>query len=89
MTLRENAAVAEWLESDLPFHSMRDNQYHGVEILGGMWGARLDNGARVKLDGALRKLIKDVRIAIFALIYLADSQKNRPTFREQELSLYV
>ena len=59
-TAREQAAVSEWLQSELFFHSMRDNQHHGVEILGGMWGARLDTGAREKLDGALKKLLKDV-----------------------------
>ena len=38
--LREYYAVNEWLESDKNFHIMRDHQYHGTEILGGMWGSR-------------------------------------------------
>jgi len=59
LTQREQAAVIEWLESGLAFHSMRDNLHHGVEILGGMWGARLDSGHREKLGGALQKLLKD------------------------------
>ena len=52
--------MSEWLQSELPFHSMRDNLHHGVEILGGMWGARLDTGARERYDGAVKKLLTDV-----------------------------
>jgi len=37
---REKQAVEEWLNSDKDFHIMRDHRYHGVPILGGMWGAR-------------------------------------------------
>ena len=37
---REVAAVDEWLNSDKDFHIMRDHKYHGVPILGGMWGVR-------------------------------------------------
>lgn len=37
---REKAAVDEWLNSDKQFHIMRDHPYHGVAILGGMWGAK-------------------------------------------------
>ena len=40
LSLREKAAVDEWLESDKDFHIMRDHPYHQTEILGGMWGAR-------------------------------------------------
>ena len=60
MTEREVAAVSEWLDSGLAFHSMRDNLHHGVEILGGMWGARMDTGLREVLDTALRDLLQDV-----------------------------
>lgn len=38
--VREVEAVNEWLSSDKDFHIMRDHNYHGVLILGGMWGAR-------------------------------------------------
>lgn len=38
--IREKEAVDEWLASDKDFHIMRDQRYHGVPILGGMWGAR-------------------------------------------------
>jgi hypothetical protein len=37
---REVSAVNEWLNSDKDFHIMRDHPYHGVPILGGMWGCR-------------------------------------------------
>jgi len=40
LSIREKAAVDEWLESDKDFHIMRDHPYHATEILGGMWGAR-------------------------------------------------
>jgi len=37
---RERAAVAQWLESDIPFHTMRDNPGMSVGMLAGMWGAK-------------------------------------------------
>ncbi len=37
---REKLAVDEWLASGKQFHIMRDHPYHGVPILGGMWGTR-------------------------------------------------
>lgn len=40
LSLREKAAVEEWLKTDKGFHIMRDHPYHGVPILGGMWGAK-------------------------------------------------
>jgi len=39
---RAVAAVNELLNSDKDFHIMRDHNYHGVPILGGMWGVRGD-----------------------------------------------
>lgn len=45
LTLREEAAVAEWAASGAPFHSMRDHPVHtqyalewGQPLMGGMWG---------------------------------------------------
>jgi hypothetical protein len=35
---REAAAVGEWLESGLPFHTMRDWYTHTDPMLAGMWG---------------------------------------------------
>jgi len=40
LNMREADAVQEWIESDLPFHIMRDNPAHNIAILGGMWGAK-------------------------------------------------
>jgi hypothetical protein len=37
---REFFAVNEWLKTDKKFHIMRDHPYHGVPILGGMWGCK-------------------------------------------------
>jgi len=38
MTLRELAAVRDWLTSGLPFHVMRDHVMHMEPVMGGMWG---------------------------------------------------
>ncbi len=37
---REQAAVSEWLDSDFPYHAMRDHQYHGRQLLAGLWGLK-------------------------------------------------
>ena len=42
---REKIAVDEWLASGADFHLMRDHPYHGVPILGGMWGVK---GSKIK-----------------------------------------
>lgn len=39
---REGAAVADWLESGLGFHTMHDHIAHTARVMGGMWGARRD-----------------------------------------------
>ena len=38
VNIREQAAVAEWLESGKHFHIMRDYFSHAALIFGGMWG---------------------------------------------------
>ena len=43
LSLREKAAVDEWLTSGKTFHIMRDHPAHGTEILGGMWGVRCNS----------------------------------------------
>ena len=35
---REAAAVAEWIDSGLPFHAMRDWYTHADPVLAGLWG---------------------------------------------------
>lgn len=37
---RENTAVEEWLDSGFPYHAMRDHQYHGRQLLAGLWGVK-------------------------------------------------
>ena len=39
---------------------MRDHHDARAEILAGMFGARLDTGARERYGGALQKIMKDV-----------------------------
>ncbi len=43
ITQRESEAVQEFLRSGEDFHIMRDHPHQAVEILGGMWGAKLQN----------------------------------------------
>jgi protein O-GlcNAc transferase len=40
LSLREKAAVDEWMKSDKGFHIMRDHPCHGFPVLGGMWGVK-------------------------------------------------
>ena len=40
LTIREKAAVLEWIDSDKGFHIMRDHPYHKFPVLGGMWGVK-------------------------------------------------
>ena len=51
---REVDAIKEWLSSNKDFHIMRDHPYHGVPVLGGMWGCR--NGLMREIG--LSKLIE-------------------------------
>ena len=62
LTSREAAAVTQWLEeTEEPFHVMRDNPHHGTEILGGMWGARMDTGHREEFRGVMGELLEAAR----------------------------
>ncbi len=40
LSMREKAAVDQWLTSPKQFHIMRDHPWHGTLILGGMWGCK-------------------------------------------------
>jgi hypothetical protein len=40
ISVREAAAVAQWTQSGLPFHVMRDWWTHSDPIMAGMWGGR-------------------------------------------------
>jgi len=37
---RERRAVAEWEDSDLTVHIIRDNEAHDAPILAGLWGIK-------------------------------------------------
>jgi len=39
LTPRDKAAVDEWIASNQFFHVMRDHPFHGMPVMGGMWGA--------------------------------------------------
>jgi hypothetical protein len=39
LSIKEAAAVKEWIESGKEFHIMRDHPQHGAYICGGLWGA--------------------------------------------------
>lgn len=40
LSKREQLAVDEWIASGADVHIMRDHPYHGVPMLGGMWGVK-------------------------------------------------
>ena len=40
ISIRDKAAVDEWIATDKGIHIMRDNCQHGWEICGGAWGAK-------------------------------------------------
>jgi hypothetical protein len=40
---REKIALQQWLNTDKSLHIIRDHPYHGVKILGGMWGLQNKN----------------------------------------------
>jgi len=40
LSIRDKAAVDEWLNSDKNVHIMRDHSFHSVHIMAGMWGVR-------------------------------------------------
>ena len=55
---RESDAVEEWIDSDLPFHIMRDNAAHNIEIMGGMWGSKagIIPGFKTMMDDWIAKI---------------------------------
>ena len=59
LTVREKAAVDEWLNSDKDFHIMRDHPYHGARILGGMWGVR--NGLLKNIGDLINSYFQSIR----------------------------
>ena len=65
---REQVAVMEWMSSSLPFHTMRDHPDHQVEIMGGMWGAKMDLGHRELFSNLTQLLINDVNTTSYRAI---------------------
>ena len=43
LSMRERLAVDQWMDSNKPFHVMRDHPHHGFPVLGGMWGIMPDS----------------------------------------------
>ena len=59
---REAEAVAEFMDSALPLHSMRDHPSHGVPMLGALWGTHLNRrGARDEWKKAWVNILHDKR----------------------------
>lgn len=56
LSVREKAAVDEWLSSDKLFHIVRDHPFHDVKIMGGMWGAK--RGAISEMSELINDYIK-------------------------------
>ena len=50
-------AVNEFLNSSKLVHVMRDNPYHNVPILGGMWGIKLTPDMRLNMEQAFTEII--------------------------------
>lgn len=64
---RGAAAVREWMAGNKSFHLLRDHPYHGIPIMGGLWGARWDletrnvSEFRNELAGIRSTMIKEAR----------------------------
>jgi hypothetical protein len=57
---REEAAVAEWVESVRALHAMGDHPWHPVPMLGGGWGALLtDEEVRGHWRSSWTQILKD------------------------------
>lgn len=60
LSLREKAAVDEWMASGELIHCMRDHPHHSVPILGGMWGMK--HGAIPDYAEILERFKKEDRL---------------------------
>ena len=61
ITPREISAFNEFFASDKKFHVMRDHPNHGVPILGGTWGTKLelDSIVRKQFNNSFNKMFQD------------------------------
>ena len=73
---REQAAVQEWLDSNLTFHVMRDSPHHSTAILAGMWGG--DNARAAVYRPLIQQLIRPswlaIRIRLRVLVTFSDER---------------
>ena len=60
ITPREVSAYEDFIQSEKHIHIMRDHPDHGVQMLGGTWGAKLDQQfVRENFNNSFRKMFKD------------------------------
>jgi hypothetical protein len=73
---REAAAVQEWEQSGLLFHSMRDHAAHGRGLNGGMWGGiwRNQNWAAPRMIDLWNKWVLDYQADYHAAGHTDDDQ---------------
>lgn len=73
-TLREVAAVTEWLETHPPLgvHMMRDHPSHNWHVMGGLWGARLKGEDRVGWRDRVKRIFYQASNVMW--LYLEDQR---------------
>lgn len=68
---REMNLVEEWINSDKPFHIIRDHKQHKIEILGGTFGVK-------------NKFFQNIDIKKYIEIYRKKYKKNTKKFRDAD-----
>ena len=64
LSLRETAAVQEWLDSNMIFHVMRDHPLHRMKVPAGMWGIKLhQKGVREIWNDSWTKVMKELMMS--------------------------
>jgi hypothetical protein len=60
-TIRDLLAVNEWISSGLLFHTIRDHEYHIVQIMGGMFGMKrgLFESSNTTMTNIVKKAFED------------------------------
>ena len=81
LSQREIDAVQEFLKSTKEFHAMRDHPQHDIEILGGMWGAKLTQNTRPKFKASFEAMMKDT----FDFL----GRRNAPQHDQSTLKQYI
>lgn len=57
LSAAEADLVQEWIDSELPFHVVRDHVLHNELMIGGLWGGRTDSG--IDIVGLMRRHFAD------------------------------